>query len=132
MCKELRVKRDQASCYSPPPFLGTPLAPSRKVTFAEGVTIRVEPGARPESRLAEFARRRGEKHNIANKTQQTTKQQPTKKPTQTQQQSKRTVRAEARPAGLGARGDRPAEAGCYYYYYYYCYFTYYTYYLLVF
>ena len=28
-CKELRVKHDQHSCYLRPPFLGTPLVPSR-------------------------------------------------------------------------------------------------------
>ena len=28
-CKELRVKRNQTSCYSRHPFLGTPVAPSR-------------------------------------------------------------------------------------------------------
>ena len=28
-CKESRAKHDQASCYLRPPFLGTPLAPSR-------------------------------------------------------------------------------------------------------
>ena len=28
-CKELRVKHDQSSCYLRPPFLGTPLVPSR-------------------------------------------------------------------------------------------------------
>ena len=28
-CKELRVKRNQTSCYLRPPFLGTPLIPSR-------------------------------------------------------------------------------------------------------
>ena len=31
-CKELRVKNDQTSCYLRPPFLGTPLVPSRRTT----------------------------------------------------------------------------------------------------
>ena len=32
-CKELRAKHDQTSCYLRPPFLGTPLVPSRHTTL---------------------------------------------------------------------------------------------------
>ena len=33
-CNELRVKHDQTSCYLQPPFLGTPLVPSRVLSHS--------------------------------------------------------------------------------------------------
>ena len=38
-CEESRAKHDQTSCYSRPPFLGTPLVPSRRVVVLSASAV---------------------------------------------------------------------------------------------